>query len=285
MSGTEERWIPSGSTHVAAVMGDPIAHSLSPLIHNTGFRVLGLDWVFVAFRVQVGGGRRALDAMRSFGLSGMSVTMPLKTEVMAGLDHVSPVAQRLGAVNAIVRHGDVLNGDNTDGQGFVAALREMHSFEPSSKRCVVVGSGGAARAVTLALAQAGASDVAVVARRVDHGSVAADLAGVVGRVGVVEDISNADLVVNATPVGMGDAASGTAATPFDASLVGAGQFVCDLIYHPTETSLMTLARSNGASVANGLGMLIYQAGLAFSWWTGEKPPIEAMLGAVKEAQL
>ncbi|MGC1513526.1 MAG: NAD(P)-dependent oxidoreductase, partial [Acidimicrobiales bacterium] len=202
MSTVRGPGLPSGTTRLAAVIGDPVRHSLSPLIHNTGFRALGLDWVFVALAVERGRGAAALDAMRTLGIDGLSVTMPLKAEVMVGLDRVSSLAERLGAVNVIARVGRELVGDNTDGPGFVNALRHDQGFEPEGKRCVVVGAGGAARAVMLALAEAGAAEVTVVARRTDQAVAAVALAGDVGRVGVPADVANADLVVNATPVGM-----------------------------------------------------------------------------------
>ncbi len=271
--------LPSGTTRLAAVIGDPVLHSLSPLIHNTGFRLLGLDWVFVACEVARGGGKDALDAMRTLGIEGLSVTMPLKEEVIAGVDRLSAVAQRLGAVNVISRVGNELVGDNTDGLGFINSLRHDQKFEPEAKRCVVVGAGGAARAVILALAEAGAAEVVVVARRPEQGEVAASLATAVGRVGALSDIRAADLVVNATPVGMN---GNETSLPFDPALLGSGQLVCDLIYHPLKTSLLAAAASNGTQVVNGVGMLIHQAALAFRLWTGETAPLNEMTAAVRE---
>ncbi len=313
MSAVGGPGLPSGTTRLAAVIGDPVRHSLSPLIHNTGFRVLGLDWVFVALEVSRGRGAPALDAVRTLGIDGLSVTMPLKAEVIAGLDRVSSVAQRLGAVNVIARVGRELVGDNTDGPGFVNALRHEQGFEPEGKRCVVVGAGGAARAVIVALAEAGAAEVTVVARRSDRAVAAIALAGGVGRTGVPADVAGADLVVNATPVGMHATSDRTAPRdakpedadpdrnvhdrtvpdqtapdrtvldmPFDPGLVGSGQLVCDLIYHPLETPLLVAAARNGAHVANGVGMLIHQAALSFTLWTGETAPVDAMFTAVRE---
>ncbi len=304
LSGIDPTRGPSGTTRLACVIGDPVRHSLSPSIHNAGFRALGLDWVFVALTVARGHGAAAVEAVRTLGIDGVSVTMPLKAEVLGGLDRVSSAARRLGAVNVISRDGSDLVGDNTDGAGFVNALRADPGFEPEGTRCVVVGAGGAARAVIRALAEAGAAEVAVVARRPEQGDAAVALAGATGRLGVLGDIAGADLVVNATPVGMavGNAAvasvgttvgtdesferaaheSADPALPFDPSLVGAGQLVCDLIYHPLETPLLAEARRNGARVANGVGMLIHQAALAFTLWTGEPAPLDAMATAANQ---
>ncbi|MGH9156362.1 MAG: shikimate dehydrogenase family protein, partial [Acidimicrobiales bacterium] len=152
---------PGGATTVAAVIGDPIGHSLSPAIHNAGFAAAGLDWVFVAFRVAAGGAGPALAAMRVLGLGGMSVTTPHKADLVALVDRLSPTAATLGAVNAVVVDDGELVGESTDGAGFLAWLRRDEGFDPAGRRCLVRGTGGAGRAVVLALAQAGAAEVAV----------------------------------------------------------------------------------------------------------------------------
>lgn len=286
-SGLDATLGPSATTRLACVIGDPVRHSLSPLIHNAGFRALDLDWVFVALAVERGQGAAAVEAVRTLGIDGVSVTMPLKAEVIGRLDRVSSSARLLGAVNVIAREGRDLVGDNTDGAGFVDALRDDLGFEPEGMRCAVVGAGGAARAVVHALAAAGAAEVTVVARRLDQGAAVVDLAGGVGRLGVMGDVGNAHLVVNATPVGMHtdmdvSPARADPALPFDPALVGSGQLVCDLIYHPLETPLLVAAKRNGARVANGVGMLIHQAALAFTLWTGEPAPLDVMATAVRE---
>lgn len=279
--------LPGGETKLAAVIGDPVRHSLSPLIHNTAFELLGLDWVFLAFEISRGSSQAALDAMRSLGIEGLSVTMPLKSEIFKGLDRVSSIAQRLESVNVVHRLGNDLVGDSTDGQGFINALRYDQNFDPQGKRCVVFGAGGAARAVILALAEAGATDLAIVARRENQAQAAAGLIASVGRVGTPKDVTGADLVVNATPIGMKIDSSvldiSGPDVPFDPELVGAGQLVCDLIYHPLETPLLVQAASKGAQVSNGVGMLIHQAALSFKLWTGESAPVEEMYAALKLA--
>jgi shikimate dehydrogenase len=179
-------------------------------------------------------------------------------------------------VNTVLRAGDELVGDNTDGPGFVDALAIDEGFDPADKRCVVFGAGGAARAVILALAASGAAEVVVVNRSTEHAEVAVLLAGQVGRIGEPADVRDADLVVNATPVGM----HGHPSEPlFDLSLIGKGQLVADLVYHPALTPLVAEARGRGAVAVNGLGMLIHQAAHSFRLWTGQPAPVEVMSAA------
>ena len=267
------------TTRVAAVIGDPVRHSLSPALHNAAFRALDLDWVYLAFEVPPGSGAAAVEAVRTLGIDGLNVTMPHKADVAAAVDRLSPVARRLGAVNTVVRQGSTLVGESTDGEGFVAALRTDEGFDPAGKRCLVVGAGGAARAVVLALAEAGASEVVVAGRTPERVEAAAALAGARGRVGSVDEASDADLVVNATPVGMG----GDPGVPLDPERVGPGQVVADLVYHPLATPFLEAARKRGAVAVNGLGMLIHQAALSFRLWTGEDPPLEVLSAAALRA--
>lgn len=264
----------SGQTRVAGVIGSPVAHSLSPVIHNAAFAATGLDWVFVAFDVDAGEAGVAIEGMRALGIDGLSVTMPHKEAVAGAVDRCSADAAALEAANCIVREGATLIGENTDGAGFLDALRLDVGFEPEGRRCVVFGAGGAARAVIRALALAGASDVIVVNRTASRGARAAQLGGAVGRVGRAEEAGDAELIVNATPVGM--TAAGCAVP---AAALGPGQLVADLVYEPAVTPLLSLARERGATAVNGLGMLIHQAAHAFRHWTGEDPPVEAMSAA------
>jgi shikimate dehydrogenase len=273
-------WQPGGSTRLAAVIGDPVRHSLSPTIHNAGFRAVDLDWAYLAFEVPAGGGAAAVEAMRALGIDGLSVTMPHKGEVAAAVDRLSPAADALGAVNTVVREGSVLVGENTDGAGFVAALRVDEGVDVAGLRCLVLGAGGAARAVVRSLAEAGAAEVVVAARRPEAGAQAVLLAPGVARVGSVDEADGVDVVVNATPVGMGDVVELDPVLPVDAARLGPGQVVVDLVYHPLVTPLVAAARQRGAVAVNGVGMLLHQAAIAFRLWTGEDAPLEAMSAAV-----
>lgn len=266
-------------TKVAMVIGQPVEHSLSPAIHNAAFAALGLDWRYFALSVPAGEAASAIAAMRDLGLAGLSVTMPHKDAVIDLVDTCTPTATALGAVNCVHWRGADLVGENTDGAGFVDALRIDEGFDPAGCRAVVLGAGGAARAVIRALADAGAADVAVVNRTVERAAVASALAGPAGRQAVAEEaVPGADLVVNATSVGMGDGA-----VPFDPALLRSGQLVVDLVYEPPLTPLLLAARERGLVAVNGVGMLIHQAAHAFRAWTGEDPPVEAMSAAALAA--
>ncbi len=294
---------------VAGVIGDPVSHSLSPALHNAAFRELGLDWVYVAFPVPAGRGQAAVAAMADLGIRGLSVTMPHKAPAAAACHRLSSVAQRLGVANTVANVGGQLVGDSTDGAGFLSSLADQ-GWAPEGKRCLVLGAGGAARAVVLALAEAGAAAVVVVARRHEQASETASLAGRVGSVGLVEAVGEADLVVNATPVGMegvgmggvgmggvgmggvgmeavspegpGRRARGSRrALPFglDPRRLGPGQLVADLVYAPATTPLLAAARRAGAATCNGLGMLVHQAARQVTIWTGTQAPVAAMSAA------
>ena len=264
---------------VAAVIGDPARHSRSPAIHNAAFSAAGIDWVFTAFEVPAGKGAEALDAMRVLGLAGMSVTMPLKAEVAAAADAVDAEVEILAAANCIVPRGDGrLHAANTDAAGFVAGLRADAGLSPEGLRVALIGGGGAARAVAWALAAAGAADVAVINRTGSKAEAAASIAnaasrsGRPGRVGAMEDIAAADLVVNATSVGMGSDIS----MPCDPKLLRPGQVAVDLVYEPLETAWLAALREQGVEAHNGLSMLAYQAAAAFELWTGIDAPVEVM---------
>lgn len=268
------------TTRVAAVIGSPVRHSLSPAVHNAAFERLGLDWAYVALEVGRGDGEAAVAGAKALGLEGISVTMPHKGVAMRAADRCTATAVRLEAVNCLFREGGEWVGDNTDGAGFLDSLRLDHGVDPDGRRCVVVGGGGAARAVVLALADAGAADVAVVNRTAERAESAAVLAGRRGRVGILDEAGSADIVVNATPIGMGTSPEGSSSSPIPLARLGRGQVVVDLIYEPVETLLLAGAHREGATAINGLGMLVHQAAHAFQRWTGATAPVPAMLAAV-----
>ena len=267
----------SGSTRVAALIGIPARHSLSPAILNAAFAARDLDWCFVVFEVAADQGAAAVGAMRTLDLGGLSVTMPHKDAACAAVDDRTPVAAAMGAVNCVYWDGGRLVGDSTDGPGFVDALRIDHGVDPDGRRCVIVGAGGAGRAVAWALGQAGAVDVAIVNRSLAPAERAAQLAGPNGRVGSVDDVAKADLVVNATPLGMGGGAAES--LPVDPELLHDGQVVADLVYYPTVTPLLAAAAERGADVVTGVGMLVHQAAHAFRRWTGHDAPVDEMTRA------
>ena len=270
---------------VAAVIGDPARHSRSPAIHNAAFAATGMDWVFTAFEVPAGGGAAALEAMRVLQLAGLSVTMPLKAEVAEAADLRDDVVEVLGAANCIVPLDDGrLRAANTDAAGFMAGLRADAGLGPEGLRVALLGAGGAARAVAWGLAAAGAADVALINRTPSKAQAAADIAnaageaGQPGRVGSLDDIATADVVVNATSVGMGAGAAdpGRNAMPCDPTLLRPGQVAVDLVYEPLETAWLAALRRRGVEAHNGLSMLAYQAAAAFELWTGIEAPVDVM---------
>lgn len=274
----------SARTSVAAVIGDPVTHSASPAILNAAFDTAGLDWVFVGLPVSAGRGAEAVSAMRTLGIMGMSVTMPHKSDVIGALDAVSANAQRLGAVNCVSRDGDRLTGHNTDGAGLLTALGR-EGIEVRDRRVVILGAGGAARAVVAAFGDRGAREVVVCNRSATRGEAAAALAPRGRAVPLTDDpvtvsslLAGADLLVNATPVGMqpGDG------SPVPPGAMHAGLSVIDLIYDPPTTPLLRAAVESGARAVNGIGMLVGQAAEAFTLWTGRDAPITEMSEAARE---
>jgi shikimate dehydrogenase len=266
---------PTGATQLTAVIGSPVRHSLSPTLHNAAFAAAGRDWVMLAFEVARGSGTAAVDAMRTLGVRGLAVTMPHKSDVAGAVDEVDPAAEALGSVNTVVLRADgTTYGACTDGEGFVASLR-THGIDPAGARVAMLGAGAGARAVIDALGRAGVADLAIVNRTVENASHAARLA-TQARIGGPDDIRSADIVVNATPLGMG-----TAELACDPTLLGPHQIVADLVYHPLETALLRAACDVGARTVDGLGMLIHQAVLQHELWTGERPDPDVMRAATQ----
>ena len=265
----------------AGVIGFPVRHSLSPIICQTAFDELGLDWVYAAFEVAPGDAGKALDHMREQGMAGLSVTMPHKADVAAAVEELSPAAAALGAVNCVARDGDRLIGHNTDGAGFCDALLS-EGVELAGISCAVLGAGGAARAVVAELGHRGAMEVAVIARRPEAAESAAALAGSAGTTASPANVGRYRLVVNATSVGMAET-EGAGELPLDPDLLHAGQHVAELVYNPLETPLLAECRRRGVDSSTGVGMLVHQAAHAVRIWTGSKPPINAMTAAATEA--
>ncbi|MGH9044788.1 MAG: shikimate dehydrogenase [Acidimicrobiales bacterium] len=275
----------SARTRVVGVIGDPVGHSLSPTLHNAAFGALGLDWVSVGFPVTTHMVKEALAGLVALDVAGVSVTMPHKGAVAGLLDEVSELARRLGAVNCVENLGGRLRGTNTDGQGFLESLKRGAGFEAQARRCVVLGAGGAARAVALALADAGAAEVVVLARREERAREVVELLGGRARTGSPRDARDADLVVNATPVGMAGSPSAASAPLVDASVLAMGQLASDLVYHPQMTPWLIAARAAGAEVLGGLGMLVHQAAAQIRIWTGLEAPVEAMWRAARDVPM
>jgi shikimate dehydrogenase len=273
----------SGKTKVIALIGYPIEHTMSPAMHNAAFREMGIDCVYVAFGVKSEGLEKAIAGLRGLNMPGMNVTIPHKVNVIPLLDRLDPLAEKIGAVNTIVNDNGTLTGYNTDATGFLQPLLE-NGFNPDGKNIVVVGAGGAARAVTYSLADKGAG-LAIVnrAEEIDWAEkLAEQLSGDFGReVKALEltkenlagALEKADMLVNATLLGMIPDA-GTTAVP--AELIRPGMIVYDVVYNPLKTRLIQEAEAAGAVTYSGIDMLVWQGVMASEKWTGKKPPFDLM---------
>lgn len=282
----------SGTTTVVGVFGHPVAHSFSPSMHNAAFAHLGLDWVYVPFPVPPETLPAAVAGIRALGLAGVNVTIPHKQAVIPCMDLLTPDARAVGSVNTITVCPAGLEGHSTDGPGFLRALLER-GYTPAGRRGVILGAGGAARAVVGALARAGTAHLTLVARNPAHAAALATLATTVAADAVQVDglpwgadavrtaLATADLVVNATPLGM--APHAVDRLPVPADWLAPGCWVYDLVYTPRETALLRAARARGCQVIDGLAMLLYQGAEAFTRWTGQPAPL-AVMEAVLSAQ-
>ena len=280
----------TATTTVAAVIGSPVRHSLSPVLQAAAFAQLDLDWTMVALEVRAGDGAAALAAMRTLGLGGMAVTMPLKAEMAAAVDELDPAATALRSVNTVVRDADGrLRGLSTDGDGFVDSLLTA-GVDPAGMSVLVLGAGGAGRSIVDALGRRGAGAVTVVNRTDAAAHEAAGLSQVAVAAPhdeVVAVAQRADLIVNTTPVGMGvDPLSADASShlPLPVEALRAGVVVADIVYHPLRTPLLAAAASAGATTVDGLGMLVHQAARQCEAWTGQRPDPTVMRAAA-EAEL
>ncbi|MGI9953188.1 shikimate dehydrogenase [Moorellaceae bacterium AZ2] len=272
----------TAATRLVGLLGYPVAHSFSPQIHNAAFRALGLDWVYLAFGVQPLLLPAAVAGMKALGFAGANVTIPHKESIMAYLDEIDPLARLIGAVNTIVIREGKLVGYNTDAGGFRRSLEEA-GVDPAGKRALVLGAGGAARAVAFTLAQAGCAALTLANRNRDRARELAraleeaccpgvDIFPLEDRA-LAEVLPGVDLVINTTSVGMNPYRE---EVPFNPDLLQPHHLVYDVVYNPPETRLLEAARRRGCSVIPGLSMLLYQGAEAFTLWTGREAPLEVM---------
>ncbi len=263
---------------LAGVIGWPVTHSRSPAIHTAAAEATGADLVYVAFPVAPTATAEAVAAMRTLGLRGLSVTMPHKELVLPHLDELTEAARALGAVNCITNTDGHLVGDNTDGEGFVLGLSHDSGRSIADRHVVVVGAGGAARAIVRACADAGASTVTVLNRTAERAESAAAMAGTAGRANDPSALGTADIVVNATPCGM----AGTDHAdrlPFDVDATAPHAEIVDIVYNPRLTPLLAAARQSDRIAHGGLSMLAGQAAAQFTSWTGLQAPLSTLMAA------
>ena len=273
----------SGKTKVFALIGDPVEHTMSPAMHNAAFEELGLDCIYLPFRVSVRDLGDAVSALKILGVRGFNVTIPHKVSVIPMLDEVDTIAEKIGAVNTVVNDSGKLTGYNTDSSGFLRALLEQ-GIEPAGKDIVILGAGGASRAISYILS-ANDAHLTILNRRQEL-DWAVELAGRINRdfgkeVGALEltaeNLSDvlpaADILVNATSVGM---APDDNSSPVPAGLLKSGLTVFDIVYNPVRTRLLTEAAVSGARTVSGVDMLAWQGALAFEKWTGRRAPVDLM---------
>jgi shikimate dehydrogenase len=269
--------VTSADTKICCLIGDPVEHSLSPLIHNAGYQALGINYAYVAFRVR--DIKQAIEGLRGLGIRGASITIPHKTKALKYLDKLDPLAEEIGAVNTIVNDDDVLTGYNTDGDGALQALEEVTALR--GKKTVLVGSSGAASAIAFGLKAKGVKLV-VLNRTEDKArklakKVNAEDSGSLER---LAEISSADILINATSVGMWPKVNQPI---IPKELLHNRLTVFDIVYNPKETRLLAEARERGCAIVYGYKMLLYQAARQFELFTGLKAPLVAMESALTQA--
>jgi shikimate dehydrogenase len=265
----------NGSTQIYGILGRPVAHSLSPAMHNAAFRELGLNAVYVAF--PVADLAQAVAGLRGLQIRGASVTIPLKEEIIPLLDELDPQAAKMGAVNTVVNRDGRLMGYNTDWLGALRALEEKTDL--AGKRVLILGAGGASRAIAFGIMEKGGQ---VAITDVDRDRALALSRQIWVEVVAPDYLSQypADILINATPVGMEPK---TGDIPIDPDLLGRFQVVMDIVYKPLETRLLHEAGAKGCQVIDGLRMLIHQATEQFTLWTGRPAPLEVMARAAYDA--
>jgi shikimate dehydrogenase len=284
---------PLGShTRHFGLIGYPVGHSVSPAMHSAAFASQRMNCYYGAFAVAPDGLKGALDGIRALGFGGVNVTIPHKEAVIPLLDEVAPTAAQVGAVNTIVNRGGRLIGYNTDGWGFVSSLEEA-GVRPAGLQAVVLGAGGAARAIALHLGLAGVAAVTISNRNPERAeALARDIGAFLPNVAVRSAeaqspeeraaLMDAGLVVNCTPLGMQGENQGLSALT-DINLLAQRAVVYDTVYTPAETRLIKEAKLRGLRTVGGLGMLVHQGACSWEYWFGRRGPVSAMYTAAQTA--
>lgn len=274
---------------LVGVFGQPVAENPTGVMQEAGFASAGLNWRYLNFEVPPDKLEAAMQALDTLGMRGINLTIPHKVAVIEHLDELSPEARAIGAVNTVRIEGGKKIGENTDGKGFLRGVRTDAGMDPKSKRVVMLGAGGAARAIGTELVLAGAAELLVVNRSAERGStMVADLQSATGGSVVFEQWrgtfavpDDCDLFVNATSIGLYPDVD--AMPPVDLSGAREDMLVADAVFNPPETRLLATAKAHGLPTLDGLSMLVYQGVIAFEMWTGKSPDEAAMKAALKEA--
>jgi shikimate dehydrogenase len=280
----------TAKTRVVGILGHPVHHSLSPIMHNAAFESLGLDYRYFAFDVKPEMLRRAVEGLRALQMAGVNVTVPHKEKVIRYVDQLSPEARLMGAVNTIENRDGQLIGHNTDGMGFIMAFQEAFGQSVEGKRALLLGAGGAARAVAIQLVSQGVSEMIIAnrtyvrARRLVKAITesfpgASALAIRLQGESLAKICLRADMLINATSTGL----MADSSLKFLPSIFRSSMLVCDLTYNPPQTPFLKMAAEAGCKTMNGVGMLLHQGALAFRIWLGQEAPLSVMRAALEQA--
>ncbi len=273
----------SGKTKICGLIGDPIEHTMSPVMHNAAFKKLGLDYLYVPFRVSKEELSKAVKGIRALNIRGLNVTLPHKVAIIPMLDGLDPLAEKIGAVNTVMNNDGDLRGYNTDASGFLQALLER-GVEPGGKNAIILGAGGASRAIAYILAERDAHLTILnrqleldwaeeLARRISHDFKKEVRALELNFENLTTALAGADMLINATSVGM---SPGSQETPVPARLLKSKLIVFDIVYNPVRTRLLKEAEAAGARTIGGIDMLAWQGALSFEKWTGQPAPLDLM---------
>jgi len=278
----------SYKAELVGVFGYPVAENPTIVMQEAAFHELGLQWRYLTIEVKPEDLGAAMAGLRAYNMRGINLTIPHKVAVIKYLDEVAPDAQLMGAVNTVRLEDGRLIGENTDGKGFLRSLREDGNSDPAGKRVTLLGAGGAARAITVELALAGAAEINVANRSCERGQVLVDLLNEKTPAkatfhpwqGPFTIPEGTDILVNATSIGLYPEVNARPDLKYDT--ISAGMIVCDVIPNPPQTPFLREAAGRGATVLDGLGMLVYQGAIGFKMWTGQDAPVEVMHQALAQ---
>ncbi|UCZ54459.1 shikimate dehydrogenase [Bacillus shivajii] len=268
---------------VLGVIGSPISHSLSPIMHKAAYDELGLDYTYHAFHVESNELKAAIDGVKGLGLKGLNVTIPHKVSVIQYLDHIDPLAKEIGAVNTIVNDGGTLIGYNTDGEGYVKSLINRLGTSLTNRRVLIIGAGGASKAVALSLAKSGVETIGITNRTLSKAEGLSLICSPYTQseamtLGIAQArLTEFDIIINTTSIGM---TPDIEKMPISLEKLSKGSFVSDLIYNPFQTRFLCEAEKKGANIMNGVDMFVYQGALAFEKWFDKEAPIKVMKDTV-----
>ncbi|MFJ8458393.1 shikimate dehydrogenase [Lysinibacillus xylanilyticus] len=265
-----------------AVIGDPIEHSKSPAMHNAWFEEMSVDATYIPVHVSSENLESAVAGLKTLGASGWNITIPHKTAIIPYLDELDELAEKMGAVNTVVRTKEgKLKGYNTDGVGFVRSLEEAVGMSHKNKPVLLIGAGGAARGIAFAMQQQGYTNLTIANRTVANAQAIVDEMGIGTAISLTEaeeTLTDFGILVQMTSAGL---ATGNFSMPFSLERLAKGAIVADIVYNPLMTPFLQAAEEKGATVVTGLGMFVHQGAIAFEHWLSEYPNTNSMIAHLK----